>query len=145
MISEYLIDKRMSDIGSCESLEFIYIFGDHISKRCLITSFLIPRWLLFLKIAKSSDALTSAGPILVIISLHWYTWKPKDTQLLCGLNISLTISTDVYALCVACPEPLSDRLYTETKQFLENHVQQLYKVCIFTFKYIVCLLDRQGI
>lgn len=58
-------------------------------------------------------------------------------------NVSLTISTDVYALCVACPEPLSDRLYTETKQFLENHVQQLYKVCIVTFKYI-CLLDRQG-
>lgn len=35
--------------------------------------------------------------------------------------------SDVYALCVACPEPLSDRLYVETKQFLENHVQELYQ------------------
>ncbi|XP_028290220.1 cullin-2-like isoform X2 [Gouania willdenowi] len=34
---------------------------------------------------------------------------------------------DIYALCVAHPEPLSERLYTETKSFLENHVKQLYK------------------
>lgn len=32
---------------------------------------------------------------------------------------------DVYSLCVAFPEPLADRLYNETKQFLENHVQNL--------------------
>ncbi|XP_037031220.1 cullin-2 [Bradysia coprophila] len=30
---------------------------------------------------------------------------------------------DVYALCVAYPVPFADRLYQETKQFLENHVQ----------------------
>lgn len=35
--------------------------------------------------------------------------------------------SDVYALCVACPDPLSDKLYTETKKFLENHVSNLYK------------------
>ncbi|XP_061185924.1 cullin-2-like [Saccostrea echinata] len=35
--------------------------------------------------------------------------------------------SDVYALCVACPDPLSDKLYTETKKFLENHVSELYK------------------
>lgn len=34
----------------------------------------------------------------------------------------------MYALCVACPDPLSDKLYTETKKFLENHVSDLYKV-----------------
>lgn len=28
-------------------------------------------------------------------------------------------------LCTAYPEPLADRLYNETKQFLENHVQNL--------------------
>lgn len=33
--------------------------------------------------------------------------------------------SDVYSLCVAYPEPLADRLYNETKQFLENHVQNL--------------------
>lgn len=35
--------------------------------------------------------------------------------------------SDIYALCVAYPEPLGERLYKETKIFLENHVQQLYK------------------
>jgi len=37
--------------------------------------------------------------------------------------------SDVYSLCVAYPEPLADRLYAETKKFLENHVsQELAKV-----------------
>lgn len=31
----------------------------------------------------------------------------------------------MYSLCVAYPEPLADRLYSETKQFLENHVQNI--------------------
>uniref|UniRef100_A0A673H1V1 Cullin-2 n=1 Tax=Sinocyclocheilus rhinocerous TaxID=307959 RepID=A0A673H1V1_9TELE len=35
--------------------------------------------------------------------------------------------SDIYALCVAYPEPLGERLYTETKVFLENHVRQLFK------------------
>jgi len=34
--------------------------------------------------------------------------------------------SDVYALCVAYPEPLGERLYQETKNFLENHVQEKY-------------------
>lgn len=33
--------------------------------------------------------------------------------------------SDVYSLCVAFPEPLADRLYNETKQFLETHVHNL--------------------
>jgi len=37
--------------------------------------------------------------------------------------------SDVYSLCVAYPEPLADKLYSETKKFLENHVsQELAKV-----------------
>lgn len=31
----------------------------------------------------------------------------------------------MYSLCVAYPEPLADKLYAETKQFLENHVQNI--------------------
>ena len=50
------------------------------------------------------------------MKLVWY-W-------LCPLNGILFIS-DVYSLCVAYPEPLADRLYFETKQFLEDHVQTL--------------------
>ena len=34
---------------------------------------------------------------------------------------------DVYSLCVAYPEPLADRLYNETKAFLEDHVSNLLK------------------
>ncbi|EZA48756.1 hypothetical protein DMN91_005219 [Ooceraea biroi] len=33
--------------------------------------------------------------------------------------------SDVYSLCVAYPEPLADRLYNETKRFLDDHVSQL--------------------
>ncbi|XP_055381981.1 cullin-2 [Condylostylus longicornis] len=33
--------------------------------------------------------------------------------------------SDIYSLCVAHPDPLADRLYMETKQFLENHVQNM--------------------
>lgn len=35
--------------------------------------------------------------------------------------------SDVYSLCVAHPEPLADRLYQETKNYLDNHVKQLYE------------------
>lgn len=30
---------------------------------------------------------------------------------------------DVYSICVAFPDPLADRLYAETKTFLENYVK----------------------
>nr|XP_018904304.1 PREDICTED: cullin-2 [Bemisia tabaci] len=33
--------------------------------------------------------------------------------------------SDIYALCVAYPEPLADKLYDETKSFLDNHVKSL--------------------
>ncbi|KAL1115891.1 hypothetical protein AAG570_006180 [Ranatra chinensis] len=33
--------------------------------------------------------------------------------------------SDVYSLCVAYPEPLADKLYQETRQFLDNHVKSL--------------------
>ncbi|XP_012278270.1 cullin-2 [Orussus abietinus] len=35
--------------------------------------------------------------------------------------------SDVYSLCVAQPEPLADRLYDETKRFLDDHVTHLLK------------------
>lgn len=43
------------------------------------------------------------------------------------INIFLfyNFHSDVYSLCVAYPEPLADRLYNETKRFLDNHVSQL--------------------
>ena len=41
--------------------------------------------------------------------------------------------SDVYSLCVAYPEPLADKLYSETKKFLENHVSQVFQ-CYFPSK-----------
>lgn len=35
--------------------------------------------------------------------------------------------SDVYSLCVAYPEPLADRLYNETKDFIKNHVDNILK------------------
>lgn len=40
------------------------------------------------------------------------------------INILLHLRSDVYAICVAYPDPLADRLYSETKLFLENHVKK---------------------
>ena len=42
--------------------------------------------------------------------------------------ISLNILTDVYALCVANPEPFGEDLYKATKKYLEEHVTNLLKV-----------------
>lgn len=36
--------------------------------------------------------------------------------------------SDIYSLCVAIPEPLSERLYGKTKECLEAHVTELYQV-----------------
>lgn len=49
--------------------------------------------------------------------------------------------SDVYSLCVAFPEPLAERLYTETKKLLENHVRQLYLEvrweCVYVNPYLI--------
>ena len=42
----------------------------------------------------------------------------------------LTFARDVYALCVAFPEPLGEKLYAEVKNFLESHSQSLFEVCL---------------
>ncbi|XP_031728283.1 cullin-2 isoform X1 [Anarrhichthys ocellatus] len=49
--------------------------------------------------------------------------------------------SDIYALCVAYPEPLGERLYTETKVFLENHVRQLYKVSTREKHFYFCIMS----
>lgn len=60
------------------------------------------------------------------------TWKELQETVKCVITLSnVPRSTwndrfsDVYSLCVAYPEPLADRLYLETKQFLDNHVKNL--------------------
>ncbi|XP_066998802.1 cullin-2 [Anabrus simplex] len=60
------------------------------------------------------------------------TWQALQETVKCVItlnNVPRSIwndrFTDVYSLCVAYPEPLADRLYLETKQFLDNHVKNL--------------------
>ncbi|XP_013788491.1 cullin-2-like [Limulus polyphemus] len=50
--------------------------------------------------------------------------------------------TDVYALCVAFPEPLGDRLYQETKQFLDHHVHSLYKLVSNSEEGLLCAYHK---
>uniref|UniRef100_W5LIE2 Cullin 2 n=1 Tax=Astyanax mexicanus TaxID=7994 RepID=W5LIE2_ASTMX len=50
--------------------------------------------------------------------------------------------SDIYALCVAYPEPLGERLYTETKVFLENHVRQLYKKVLESEEKVLLMYHR---
>ena len=46
----------------------------------------------------------------------------KNVSKTCVINNKKIVLLDVYSLCVAYPEPLADRLYGETKKFLEDHV-----------------------
>ncbi|KPP60656.1 cullin-2-like [Scleropages formosus] len=50
--------------------------------------------------------------------------------------------SDIYALCVAYPEPLGERLYAETKMFLENHVRQLYKKVLESEEKLLVMYHR---
>ncbi|KAK2105142.1 Cullin-2 [Saguinus oedipus] len=49
---------------------------------------------------------------------------------------------DIYALCVAYPEPLGERLYTETKIFLENHVRHLHKRVLESEEQVLVMYHR---
>ncbi|XP_039379050.1 cullin-2 isoform X2 [Mauremys reevesii] len=50
--------------------------------------------------------------------------------------------SDIYALCVAYPEPLGERLYTETKFFLENHVRHLHKCVLESEEQVLVMYHR---
>uniref|UniRef100_H0YRP2 Cullin-2 n=1 Tax=Taeniopygia guttata TaxID=59729 RepID=H0YRP2_TAEGU len=50
--------------------------------------------------------------------------------------------SDIYALCVAYPEPLGERLYTETKIFLENHVRHLHKKVLEAEEQVLVMYHR---
>uniref|UniRef100_A0A3Q2YSC3 Cullin 2 n=1 Tax=Hippocampus comes TaxID=109280 RepID=A0A3Q2YSC3_HIPCM len=50
--------------------------------------------------------------------------------------------SDIYALCVAYPEPLGERLYSETKVFLENHVRNLYKKVLESEEKVLVMYHR---
>lgn len=50
-------------------------------------------------------------------------WRWCDRNFIQAIESNLfTPFSDVYSICVAYPDPLADRLYSETKIFLETHV-----------------------
>lgn len=49
--------------------------------------------------------------------------------------------SDVYKLCVAFPEPLGDKLYFETKAYLDHHVKELYNHLKKSTNHSVSLLN----
>ena len=79
---------------------------------------------------------------LVIYSVAWNEDLKSDINSLYFEPVlyihSLIVISDVYALCVAFPEPLGEKLYAEVKGFLENHGQSLYEVCIYMKQYWNC-------
>ncbi|XP_028933463.1 cullin-2 isoform X1 [Ornithorhynchus anatinus] len=50
--------------------------------------------------------------------------------------------SDIYALCVAYPEPLGERLYAETKVFLENHVRHLHEKVLESEEQVLVMYHR---
>lgn len=60
-------------------------------------------------------------------------WLLICCQLFCNITFCSVLITiirnifcsDVYSICVAHPEPMADRLYAETKQYLIDHVAKL--------------------
>uniref|UniRef100_A0A8D2Q5A1 Cullin 2 n=1 Tax=Varanus komodoensis TaxID=61221 RepID=A0A8D2Q5A1_VARKO len=59
------------------------------------------------------------------------------------MHLSLDFRTrDIYALCVAYPEPLGERLYMETKNFLENHVRHLHKRVLDSEEQVLVMYHR---
>lgn len=60
-----------------------------------------------------------------------FEWVFNVFYLSQGLLLNIfSYSSDVYSICVAYPEPMADRLYSETKLFLESHVQSLLKLYV---------------
>eukprot|EP00095_Tigriopus_kingsejongensis_P010955 maker-scaffold129_size324999-snap-gene-1.22 protein:Tk10955 transcript:maker-scaffold129_size324999-snap-gene-1.22-mRNA-1 annotation:"Cullin-2" len=71
----------------------------------------------------------SLRPKRVDFTQTWASLQETITGVIMFSNVPRAIwndrFTDVYSLCVAYPEPLADRLYQETKSFLEDHVKSL--------------------
>lgn len=72
----------------------------------------------------------SLKPRQVDFGATWADLKETVKGVITLGNIPRTVwndrFSDVYSLCVAFPEPLADKLYQETKKFLEEHVKQLH-------------------
>lgn len=71
----------------------------------------------------------SLKPRKVDFNATWGAIKDTITGVITMDHVARTVwndrFSDVYSLCVAHPEPMADRLYAETKQYLIDHVAKL--------------------
>lgn len=74
----------------------------------------------------------SLKPRRIDFDAVWQQLSDTVNVVICGGGVERPVwndrFSDVYAVCVANPEPMADKLYAATKQFLEAHVRQLYRV-----------------
>jgi len=74
----------------------------------------------------------SLKPRRIDFDAVWQQLSDTVGIVICGGGVARPVwndrFSDVYAVCVANPEPMADKLYTATKLFLEEHVRELYKV-----------------
>uniref|UniRef100_A0A803TNR9 Cullin 2 n=1 Tax=Anolis carolinensis TaxID=28377 RepID=A0A803TNR9_ANOCA len=75
-----------------------------------------------------SKLLTTIKAVVMLDYVERATWNDRFS--------------DIYALCVAYPEPLGERLYMETKNFLENHVRLLHKRVLDSEEQILVMYHR---
>ncbi|KAH0627568.1 hypothetical protein JD844_003431 [Phrynosoma platyrhinos] len=75
-----------------------------------------------------SKLLTTIKAVVMLDYVERATWNDRFS--------------DIYALCVAYPEPLGERLYMETKNFLENHVRHLHKRVLDSEEQILVMYHR---
>uniref|UniRef100_A0A3Q1MA39 Cullin-2 n=1 Tax=Bos taurus TaxID=9913 RepID=A0A3Q1MA39_BOVIN len=75
-----------------------------------------------------SKLLTTIKAVVMLEYVERATWNDRFS--------------DIYALCVAYPEPLGERLYTETKIFLENHVRHLHKRVLESEEQVLVMYHR---
>ena len=63
-----------------------------------------------------------SGNVKKKIPLFFDSYDGKQLFYFWSKNNFFRFLADVYSLCVAYPEPLADKLYAETKKFLDEHV-----------------------
>ncbi|KAJ7408696.1 Cullin-2 [Willisornis vidua] len=80
--------------------------------------------------------LTTIKAVVMLDYVERATWNDRFST-----NLDFE-SRDIYALCVAYPEPLGERLYTETKIFLENHVRHLHKRVLEAEEQVLVMYHR---
>jgi len=74
----------------------------------------------------------SLKPRRVDFGVTWNVLSETARDVISGGKVERAVwnerFSDVYALCVANPEPMADKLYGSTKSFLEAHVSNLLLV-----------------